>query len=222
MASLHLESDVGEETPQWIRELRPSSSQLKIPVYPEVRDPRDPWAFKEKMLLEDAIMANVSRAEKKKKCRVGLAILLTDVATRIEITEDEASPPGPKDNEGSSCKSCNLEVSILQMATSYVRGPSHWSKLSTAATMTCVIAARYTQSLQIAARSRFSSSRSKFRRSSSSLCTVSTAAVWTRGFPTEYVFPSAQAALILHPKRPVCLSYKSIRLWCFHLRRIAM
>ncbi|GJS98103.1 hypothetical protein Tco_0819273 [Tanacetum coccineum] len=47
--------DVGEETPQWIRELRPSSSQLKIPVYPEVRDHRDPWAFKEEMLLEDAI-----------------------------------------------------------------------------------------------------------------------------------------------------------------------
>ncbi|GJY77237.1 hypothetical protein Tco_0482353 [Tanacetum coccineum] len=86
----------------------------------KVRDPRDPWTFKEEMLLEDAIMANVSRAEKKKKCRVvcrthrirsahhprsdgisvlvptvdpqGLAILLTDVATRIEITEDEASP----------------------------------------------------------------------------------------------------------------------------------
>ncbi|GKA72251.1 hypothetical protein Tco_0778467 [Tanacetum coccineum] len=120
MVSLHLESDVGEETPRRIRELRPSSSQLKIPVYPEVRDPRDPWAFKEEMLLEDAIMANVSRAEKKKKCRVvcrthgigsahhprsdgipvsvptvapqGLAILLTDAATRTETTEDEASP----------------------------------------------------------------------------------------------------------------------------------
>ncbi|GJW90797.1 hypothetical protein Tco_0168350 [Tanacetum coccineum] len=120
MASLYLESDVGEDTPQWIRELRPSSSQLKIPVYPEVRDPRDPWAFKEEMLLEDAIMANVSRAEKKKKCRVvcrthgigsahhprsdgipvsvptvapqGLAILLTDAATQTETTEDEASP----------------------------------------------------------------------------------------------------------------------------------
>ncbi|GKF49794.1 hypothetical protein Tco_0143045, partial [Tanacetum coccineum] len=43
MASLHLESDVGEEIPQ------------------------DPWAFKEEMLLEDAIIANVNRAEKKKK-----------------------------------------------------------------------------------------------------------------------------------------------------------
>ncbi|GJV51561.1 hypothetical protein Tco_1447302 [Tanacetum coccineum] len=80
MASLHLESDVGEETPQRICELRPSSSQLKILVYPEVRDPRDPWASKEEMLLEDAIMAN------------GLAILLTDAPTRTETTEDEASP----------------------------------------------------------------------------------------------------------------------------------
>ncbi|GJQ98339.1 gypsy type transposase [Tanacetum coccineum] len=113
-------SDVGEDTPQWICELRPSSSQLKIPVYPEVRDPRDPWAFKEEMLLEDAITTNVSRAEKKKKCRVvcrthgigsahhprsdgipvsvptvapqGLTILLTDASTRTETTKDEASP----------------------------------------------------------------------------------------------------------------------------------
>ncbi|GJV45228.1 hypothetical protein Tco_1429764 [Tanacetum coccineum] len=120
MTSLHLESDVTEETPQWIRELRPSSYQLKIPVYHEVRNPRDPWAVKEEMLLEDAITANISRAEKKKKCWVvcrthrigsahhpkfdgipvsvpnvapqGLAILLTDVATRTETTGDEASP----------------------------------------------------------------------------------------------------------------------------------
>ncbi|GKC67615.1 hypothetical protein Tco_1100213 [Tanacetum coccineum] len=119
MASLHLESDVGEETPQWIRELRPSSSQLKITVYPEVCDPRYPWAFKEEMMLEDAIMANVSRDEKKKclvVCRThgigsahhprsdgipvsvptvapqGLAILLADASTRTETTEDEASP----------------------------------------------------------------------------------------------------------------------------------
>ncbi|GJZ52898.1 hypothetical protein Tco_0607783 [Tanacetum coccineum] len=104
----------------WIRELRPSSSHLKIPVYPKVRDPRDPWAFKEEMLLEDAIMETVSRAEKKKKLRVvcrtheiefahhprsdgipvsvptvvpqDLAILLTYVATQTETTKDEESP----------------------------------------------------------------------------------------------------------------------------------
>ncbi|GJS99662.1 hypothetical protein Tco_0820832 [Tanacetum coccineum] len=97
-----------------------NSSQLKIPVYPEVRDPKYPWSFKEEILLEDAIAANISRVEKKKKCRVvcrthgvssahharsdgipvsvpivapqGLAILLADAATLTEISKDEASP----------------------------------------------------------------------------------------------------------------------------------
>nr|GEU90098.1 hypothetical protein [Tanacetum cinerariifolium] len=85
-------SDFEEDAPQWIRELRPSSSQLKILVYPEVRDPKDLWAFKEEILLADAIAANVSRAEKKKKRRVqGLAILLADAATQTETFEDGAS-----------------------------------------------------------------------------------------------------------------------------------
>nr|GEX08849.1 transposase (putative), gypsy type [Tanacetum cinerariifolium] len=91
MASLHLESDTGDDAPQWIRKLRPSSSQLTIPVYREVYDPMDPWACKEEILLADAIAANISRAEKKKRCRVGLAILLTDAATQTD-TSDEASP----------------------------------------------------------------------------------------------------------------------------------
>ncbi|GJR32240.1 hypothetical protein Tco_1108472 [Tanacetum coccineum] len=78
----------------------------------------NPWSFKEEILLEDAIATNISRAEKKKKCRVvchthgvgsahharsdgilvlvptvapqGLAILLVDAATQTEIYE--ASP----------------------------------------------------------------------------------------------------------------------------------
>nr|GEX36942.1 transposase (putative), gypsy type [Tanacetum cinerariifolium] len=86
----------------------------------KVRDPTDPWACKEKILSADAIAANISRAEKKKKCQVicrthgvssahharsdgvsvsvptvalqGLAILLTDVAIQTETSEDEASP----------------------------------------------------------------------------------------------------------------------------------
>nr|GEX28298.1 putative transposase (putative), gypsy type [Tanacetum cinerariifolium] len=119
MASLHLESDTGDDAPQWVHELRPSSSQFTIPVYPEVRDPMDPWACKEEILLADAIAANVSRAEKKKKCRMvcrthgvgsahrawsdgisismltvapqGLAILLAYAATQTE-TYDEAFP----------------------------------------------------------------------------------------------------------------------------------
>nr|GEV63082.1 hypothetical protein [Tanacetum cinerariifolium] len=118
MASLHLESDTEDDAPQWVRELRPSSSQLTIPVYLEVRDPMDPWACKEEMLLADAIAANVSHKEKKKKCRVvchthgvgsahhaqsdgvsvfvptvvpqGLAILLLDAATQTD-TSDGAS-----------------------------------------------------------------------------------------------------------------------------------
>nr|GEW58844.1 reverse transcriptase domain-containing protein [Tanacetum cinerariifolium] len=70
MSSLYFKSDSGEDALQWIRELRPSSSKLKILMYPEVRNPKDPWSFKEDILLEDAIAANISHAKKKKKCRV--------------------------------------------------------------------------------------------------------------------------------------------------------
>nr|GFC09718.1 hypothetical protein [Tanacetum cinerariifolium] len=70
MAALYLESDTGGDAPQYIRDLRPSSSQLTIPVYPEVRDPRNPLACKEEIALADAIAANISRTEKKKKCRI--------------------------------------------------------------------------------------------------------------------------------------------------------
>nr|GFD56806.1 hypothetical protein [Tanacetum cinerariifolium] len=35
MAALYLESDTGDDAPQDIRDIRPSSSQLTIPVYPE-------------------------------------------------------------------------------------------------------------------------------------------------------------------------------------------
>ncbi|GJX96793.1 hypothetical protein Tco_0352591 [Tanacetum coccineum] len=120
MASFHLESDTREDAPQWIRDVRPSSSQLKIPIYPKVRAPEDPWAVKEEVPLEDAIATNISHAEKKKKCKVvcrthrigsahharsdsipvsvptvvpqGLVILLTDAGTQNQRSEDEASP----------------------------------------------------------------------------------------------------------------------------------
>ncbi|GJX85505.1 hypothetical protein Tco_0336279 [Tanacetum coccineum] len=120
MASLYLESDTGKDAPQWIRDLRPSSFQLKILIYPVVRAPEDPVAIKEEVPLEDDIAANISRAEKKKKCIVvcrtngigsthharsdgilvsvptvvpqGLAILLTDAGTQTQGSEDEASP----------------------------------------------------------------------------------------------------------------------------------
>ncbi|GKA36352.1 hypothetical protein Tco_0722843 [Tanacetum coccineum] len=74
------------------------SSQLIISVYPEVRDPKDPWACKEEILLGDAIAANISRAEKKKKFRVILPLPLRapchpalQMLTQTDISEDEAS-----------------------------------------------------------------------------------------------------------------------------------
>nr|GEY15776.1 hypothetical protein [Tanacetum cinerariifolium] len=112
IATLYLESDTGDDASQDIRNLHPSSSQLTIPVYPEVRDPRNPWACKEEIVLADAIAANISRVEKKKKCRIvcrthgvgsthharsdgvpvsaptvvpqGLALLLADAATEFD------------------------------------------------------------------------------------------------------------------------------------------
>nr|GEV21455.1 ribonuclease H-like domain-containing protein [Tanacetum cinerariifolium] len=98
---------------------------LKYPLVDQLESLKDapienPWAIKEEMLLKDAIAANVSRAEKKKKCWVvcrahgvgfahharsdgipvsaptiapqGLAILLLDAATQTETSEDDASP----------------------------------------------------------------------------------------------------------------------------------
>ncbi|GKB19019.1 hypothetical protein Tco_0852942 [Tanacetum coccineum] len=119
MAPLYLESDTGDDAPQWLCSLCPSTSQLKIPLYPEVRDPRYPWAMKEEMLLTDAIAANKSRAEKKRKSRImcrthrvgsahhprsngvpvsvptipqGLQILLKDIVVQTEPLEDSSSP----------------------------------------------------------------------------------------------------------------------------------
>ncbi|GJS51752.1 hypothetical protein Tco_0625114 [Tanacetum coccineum] len=64
------EFDTGEDAPQWICELRPSSSQLIISVYPEVRDPKDPWACKEEILLGDANRCNISHAKRRKRVQV--------------------------------------------------------------------------------------------------------------------------------------------------------
>nr|GFB99040.1 hypothetical protein [Tanacetum cinerariifolium] len=112
MASLYLEDDTGDDAPQFIRDLRSSSSQLAIPVYPKVRDPRNHWACTEEIKLADAIAANISRAEQKKRSRIvcrthgvgsahharsdrvpvsapivvpqGLAIILVDAATQTD------------------------------------------------------------------------------------------------------------------------------------------
>ncbi|GJT60483.1 hypothetical protein Tco_1004016 [Tanacetum coccineum] len=117
VAALHDLKDLNYPLIDELEQLKDAPLDLKIPVYPEVRDPRNPWACKEEILLEDAIAANISRAEKKKKNRVvcrthgvgsahharsdgipvsvptvapqGLQILLADAATQ---TEDEESP----------------------------------------------------------------------------------------------------------------------------------
>nr|GEU69764.1 transposase (putative), gypsy type [Tanacetum cinerariifolium] len=88
------------------------SSQLAIPVYQEVRDPRNPWACTKEIKLADAIAANISRAEQKKRSRIvcrihgvgsahharfdrvpvsapivvpqGLALILVDAATQAD------------------------------------------------------------------------------------------------------------------------------------------
>nr|GEW56517.1 NB-ARC domains-containing protein [Tanacetum cinerariifolium] len=101
-------------------ELAKELESHRIPIYPEVCDSEDPWACKEEMMLEDAIAANKSRAEKKKKCGVvcrihgigfahharsngipvsvptiaprGLAILLADAAIQTKVADKEDEP----------------------------------------------------------------------------------------------------------------------------------
>nr|GEX77906.1 hypothetical protein [Tanacetum cinerariifolium] len=115
-AQLRLESIEAYDPEAKAKFVAALSSQLTIPVYPEVRDPRNPWACKEEMVLADAIAANISRAEKKKKCRIvcrthgvssahharfdgilvsapnvvpqGLALLLVDADTQTELEND--------------------------------------------------------------------------------------------------------------------------------------
>nr|GEV95662.1 hypothetical protein [Tanacetum cinerariifolium] len=118
VAALHALRDLKYPMADQLETLK--DAPIDIPVYPEVRDPKDHWAFKEEILLADAIVANVSHAEKKKKCRVvchthgvssthhvisdsvpvsvpivapqGLPIMLADAATQTETSEDGASP----------------------------------------------------------------------------------------------------------------------------------
>ncbi|GJT56398.1 hypothetical protein Tco_0991452 [Tanacetum coccineum] len=87
MASLYLESDSGEDAPQWIRELRPSSSQLKIPVYPEKKKKcrvvcRTHGVGSAYHARSDGIPVSVPTVVPQ-----GLAILLVDAATQTEISE---------------------------------------------------------------------------------------------------------------------------------------
>nr|GEX53533.1 hypothetical protein [Tanacetum cinerariifolium] len=84
MAALYLESDIGDDVPQQVRDLRPSSSQLTIPVYPE------PYREEEKMphsMPYSWVRLRASRPVRWRSCirahrrPQGLAILLVDAAT---------------------------------------------------------------------------------------------------------------------------------------------
>nr|GEV59536.1 putative transposase (putative), gypsy type [Tanacetum cinerariifolium] len=115
VAALQALKDLKYSLVDQLEGLKYAPIDLTIPVYLEVRDPMNPWAYKEEILLADAIAANISRAEKKKKCRIvcrthgvgsahharsdgvpvfvptvvpqGLAILLADAATQTELEE---------------------------------------------------------------------------------------------------------------------------------------
>nr|GEW73148.1 hypothetical protein [Tanacetum cinerariifolium] len=78
-----------------IRDLRPSSSQLTISVH----DPRNPWACKEEIVLADAIAANISRAKKKKKCRIvcrthGVGSVHHARSDRVSVSTPTVVPQG--------------------------------------------------------------------------------------------------------------------------------
>ncbi|GJW93136.1 hypothetical protein Tco_0172808 [Tanacetum coccineum] len=92
MASLYLESDTGGDAPQWIRDLRPSSSQLKIPVYPEKKKKcrivcRTHGVGSAHHARSDGVPVSVPTAVPQ-----GLAILLADAATQTDVPEEESSP----------------------------------------------------------------------------------------------------------------------------------
>ncbi|GJS50624.1 hypothetical protein Tco_0623986 [Tanacetum coccineum] len=91
MASLHLESDTGEDAPQWIHDLRSSSSQLKIPIYPEKKKCRvvcrTHGVGSGHHARSDGVVVSVSTVAPQ-----GLAILLTDAITQTEGSECEVSP----------------------------------------------------------------------------------------------------------------------------------
>nr|GEY07615.1 hypothetical protein [Tanacetum cinerariifolium] len=90
MASLHLESDSGEDAPQCIRELRPSSSQLKIPVYPEKKKCRvvcrTHGVGSAHHARSNGVLVSVPIVAPQ-----GLAILLADAATQTETSKNEVS-----------------------------------------------------------------------------------------------------------------------------------
>ncbi|GJW10668.1 hypothetical protein Tco_1576495 [Tanacetum coccineum] len=87
MASLYLDSNTGEDAPQFIRDLRPSSSQLKILVYPEKKKKskvvcRTHRVSSAHHARSDGIPVSVPTVAPQ-----GLQILLADAATQTEDKE---------------------------------------------------------------------------------------------------------------------------------------
>nr|GEY42826.1 hypothetical protein [Tanacetum cinerariifolium] len=90
MASLHLESNYGEDAPQWIHELYPSSFQLKISLYLEKKKCRvvcrtHGVGFAHHV-RPDGVPVSVPTVAPQ-----GLAILLADATIQTETFEDGAS-----------------------------------------------------------------------------------------------------------------------------------
>nr|GEY00476.1 hypothetical protein [Tanacetum cinerariifolium] len=83
MASLYLEGDTGEDAPQFIRDLRPSSSQLTIPVYPEKKRNRIVCRTHEVGSVHHARSDRVS-VYAPIVVPQGLALLLVDAAMQTE------------------------------------------------------------------------------------------------------------------------------------------
>nr|GEZ42934.1 reverse transcriptase domain-containing protein [Tanacetum cinerariifolium] len=86
MASLYLESDTGEDAPLYIRDLRPSSSQLTILVYPEKKKCcivcRTHGVGYAHHARSDGISVSVPTVVPQ-----GLALLLLDAATQTEFDD---------------------------------------------------------------------------------------------------------------------------------------
>ncbi|GKB23890.1 hypothetical protein Tco_0863291 [Tanacetum coccineum] len=83
--------DTGVDAPQFIRDLRPSSSQLKIPVYPEKKKSRvvcrTHGVGSAHHARSDGVPVSVPTVAPQ-----GLKILLVDAATQTKVSEDEGSP----------------------------------------------------------------------------------------------------------------------------------
>nr|GEV85307.1 hypothetical protein [Tanacetum cinerariifolium] len=170
-----------------------NSSQLTIPVYPEVRDPMNLWACKEEMLLTDAIAANISCAEKKKKCRIvcrthGVGSehharsdgVLCLVCSMRVFTNSQRLGDSIKDTESAATR----------VATRLHGGPSctlrHPTPLLPHRGLPILVLAFHLllrDWRHCCAHSWRSSNKSRFKRSSSSLFTTSTVAVRYVGIP---------------------------------------